>query len=146
MNLKNAIIAFYVYILLLLSFNAFAQSEKKFFEPGKVWLDTDGSSDWKAGLGVKMYYPNNVFPSGIEVKNNANSTLSVYPNPANQILNFKNIEIGSRVLISNMIGAIVVDQLMSEPKLNIGSLPEGIYILKVTGLDEQSGTIKIIKY
>ncbi len=107
---------------------------------------TDGSSDWKAGIGVKMYYPNGGFPSEIEGKYLANSTITVYPNPTSQILNFKNMELGSRVLVSNINGTIVMEQVLTEPKLNIGSLPEGIYILKVISLDYQFSTIKIVKY
>jgi hypothetical protein len=112
------------------------------YEYGK----TDGSSDWKAGIGVKMHYPNKGFPTGIEMENPQNLTPTVYPNPTSQILNFKNIEIGSRVFISNINGAIVMEQVLTEPQINIGRLQPGVYILKVKYKDDGFSTIKIVKY
>jgi hypothetical protein len=105
----------------------------------------DGSSDWKAGIGVEMYYPVNTFPSGIELNNPGNSTASVYPNPSSQILNFKNIEMGSRILICNITGAIVLEQVLTEPRISISRLQPGVYILKVYYNDERFCTIKIVK-
>ena len=107
--------------------------------------NTDGSSDWKAGIGVKMYYPNNELPSAIVIKNLMNSTITVYPNPASQILNFKNIEIGSKVLISNINGAVVMEQVLTDPQIDISMLSRGIYILKIANNNQHESNFKIIK-
>ena len=105
----------------------------------------ESSGDWKAGMGVKMYYPNNGFPSGITLRNLKDSKITVYPNPVNKILYFVNLENDSRVLVINTQGTTVMDQELVEPSLNMEELPEGIYILKVTSARNGLEVKKIIK-
>jgi len=111
------------------------------YEYGK----TDGSSDWKAGIGVKMYYPNNGFPTGIEKMPYLGSTIVAFPNPASETLSFISVEHGSRILFTNLSGIVVMDQIWEDSEMNIGNFAPGVYILKILCEDKLLKTMKIVK-
>ncbi len=107
---------------------------------------TDGSSDWKAGIGVEMYYPSIGFPIGIEEKDYQNSKSSVFPNPASEWIKIQNVEQNSLVTISTIEGKNVYQNLISsscESLIDIRNLRKGIYILSLKK-DSAVETRKII--
>lgn len=76
----------------------------------------------------KMYFSlytslNNLFGS---------STLAAYPNPAIDIISFKNIADTQTVItIFNLTGSKICDLPISNNSVNIASLEKGIYLIKV---------------
>ena len=81
---------------------------------------------------------------GIE-ENTCSPALSVYPNPATQMLNIKG-EGFERCTVVNALGQTVVSEPMvnGELHLNISHLSNGVYFVKCSG-DGTVETVKIIK-
>jgi hypothetical protein len=85
------------------------------------------------------------WPGALNVKNNTLNDVTLYPNPANDILTVKS-PFGSDVTIYNVLGASVksvkkVDALF---KMSISDLSSGLYIVRVTNNNKvfQSKLIK----
>ena len=81
---------------------------------------------------------------GIE-ENTCSPALSVYPNPATQMLNIKG-EGFDHCMVVNALGQTVVSEPMvnGELRLNISHLSNGVYFVKCSG-DGTVETVKIIK-
>jgi hypothetical protein len=83
-------------------------------------------------------------PTNVSTLKNENSSLIVYPNPANTVLNidFKTTTKQSQLFIMNILGETVsLVDISEKSKIDISSLPNGLYFLKT-----QSGqSIKFIK-
>jgi hypothetical protein len=60
----------------------------------------------------------------------------VYPNPANNVLNITDCE-GATVEIINVSGQIVLSQTNIDGKINISTVPDGFYLVKVNYRNSQ---------
>lgn len=87
-----------------------------------------------------------VFRGGVSVANYEASKLRIYPNPANNFVNFTNIEAIDSVKITDINGRVIknVQLGVAEGQINIGDLNAGMYILtaSVNGVEY---TTKIVK-
>ena len=72
--------------------------------------------------------------------------LSVYPNPATEILNIKSKKNILSVKITNYSGQEIVNRQQANPKVNIQNLHSGIYIIEVTFEDHTSSRTRFCKY
>ena len=70
---------------------------------------------------------------------------SIYPNPANNILNVKTSEKNLIVSIYNITGQCVIKQKTNTDKINIENLTPGLYIIKIEN-EKLSGTVKFTKF
>jgi uncharacterized repeat protein (TIGR01451 family) len=85
-------------------------------------------------------------PNGVEALNSL-SNISVYPNPADDVLNVEVKNNGwTEAVLSNTLGQTVAHQTLNTGtnKLNLSQLPAGIYVLNVRG-SNGSTSIKIEK-
>lgn len=76
------------------------------------------------------------------------TTIQMYPNPANAILNIESNEMLKTFSVYNVTGQEVLNTTTSETfkhELNISNLSKGIYFLKVTTANNLSQTLKFIK-
>ena len=64
------------------------------------------------------------------------STLYVYPNPANSMLNITGSNITS-VAITNLIGQVLYSQQYNSPQVqvDVSTLPTGMYLIRINGSD-----------
>ena len=51
--------------------------------------------------------------------------ISIYPNPSNNIIHIKNMEVNNSVYIFDLVGKQLLQS--QEPEINISELPSGIY-------------------
>ncbi len=72
--------------------------------------------------------------------------LSVYPNPATEILNIKSEKNISSVKITNYSGQEIVNRQQTNQQVNIQNLRPGIYIIEVTFEDHTSSRTRFCKY
>lgn len=81
------------------------------------------------------------------VQNGKANELSVYPNPANNVLNIANAEGIDKVEISNILGQSVMklDITENNQSVNISSLKKGVYIVSLFDNAKRVKTIKITK-
>ncbi|MBK7429407.1 MAG: T9SS type A sorting domain-containing protein [Bacteroidetes bacterium] len=85
-----------------------------------------------SGYGQTEDYKLNVSsnPTGIDHINS--TSIRIYPNPVNDLLNISNSENISSVSIYNMLGQEVLFSKMntSSGQINVSALPKGIYLVK----------------
>ena len=74
--------------------------------------------------------------------------IKVYPNPVNNILNYKtdnSVHI-KQIIITNQLGQIVKSTKILNNKIDVSSLTAGIYFVKFSDFDNNETVFKIIKY
>lgn len=83
--------------------------------------------------------------TGISEFNNAN--VSIYPNPVVDVLNVEMEEIPDLVQVVDMTGKVIKTQKTNSEKImvDVSSLPQGVYFVKVTFKNGQSTSAKFIK-
>ncbi len=86
--------------------------------------------------------------STVGLKNNSflSENISVYPNPTTGSLNIE-AENATKVQVVSMLGQLVKEEELKieNKKIDIGTLQNGVYFLKVFDKDKLIGTTKIIK-
>ncbi|MEM9885370.1 MAG: galactose oxidase-like domain-containing protein [Bacteroidota bacterium] len=68
--------------------------------------------------------------SGIEARTEATKTISIYPNPANDILSIKGVDEESLISVIDISGRVLIEAI-GQPQLDISELSAGIYFIKV---------------
>ena len=86
--------------------------------------------------------------SNIEIDSYIESSIKIFPNPAHDILNIhfvNGVENRKKIELVTITGQSILEKYISEKleTINIGSVLEGIYILKVIGKDNRIETEKI---
>ena len=71
------------------------------------------------------------------------SSSYVYPNPADNILNLSVDEV-DRVEIYNLLGKLMLSEANPDSKIDVSSIPQGLYIVKII-TDNDCYTEKFIK-
>ncbi|MCC6251667.1 MAG: T9SS type A sorting domain-containing protein [Bacteroidia bacterium] len=84
--------------------------------------------------------------TGIDEKqNNEAEGMVVYPNPANEYLNFLHFESNSTIIVTDMAGQLIIKtNLGSNQKLDISNLSSGIYFIRVQS-SKNVQTLKLLK-
>lgn len=74
------------------------------------------------------------------------SSLKIYPNPSSSTF-FINSDSNGTVVLFDLLGKIIQTQKLNSgtTTLDLGSTPNGVYLLKVTNEKNQSKTVKLIK-
>ena len=82
-------------------------------------------------------------PTNSNNKINKNA-ISVYPNPANDVLWISNVELGAKVIVRSIDGRVVLNQTANGNAISVASLNQGTYLVEVHA---QNGvaTTKFIK-
>lgn len=76
-----------------------------------------------------------------DVKNNA---VSLYPNPAKDVLNISGKQDYKSVKIYNMLGQLVMEKAFDKA-INVSTLDKGSYVISLTKQDNSAENIKFIK-
>lgn len=69
-------------------------------------------------------------PIGLE-ENKKNEEVIIYPNPANNFIQFQNIIPNSEVSIFNLNGELILKENINQNGLNVSSLPNGFYFIRI---------------
>ena len=70
--------------------------------------------------------------------------ITIYPNPANEILNIKNNERIKNVTIYDILGKVVLEKNVDFEQINISNLISGLYLVKIS-TESETVVKKIIK-
>lgn len=114
--------------------------------PGQTKIDVVAHD----GFTMRTYRVNFIFANAIE-EAQMNSNLLVYPNPVHNVLHIdcetKDKRI-NKVELYDIFGKLIKQQNVTthSTTIEIGELPNGIYLLRVAREDRTSSTMKIIKY
>jgi hypothetical protein len=82
----------------------------------------------------------------VDVKKvNNNHLFEIYPNPTSDLLNVRNIEVGSTLQIYDITGNEILSKVINSTTdvLNIANFSKGIYLVKVTG-KKVNGTMRLV--
>ena len=98
---------------------------------------------WKEERNITIYPACD--PSGVLNTTNSNSPIVVYPNPTSTRLYVQlALQETADYTLYNVVGQIMMqDKLLNSTFINIESLPEGIYYLKIIG--KENGIVKFVK-
>jgi len=69
-------------------------------------------------------------PVGANI-NTLNNNINIYPNPANNIINFSNIDNIVYIKIIDLTGKIIIEDSSGNNKINLSELNSGIYFIKI---------------
>ena len=96
-------------------------------------------------FGVSQFYLREDTTSGIEDYQALN--LKYFPNPATDIINVSAEDNMQSISIMNLSGQVVIKETprATHTQINIASLPQGVYVMKVNMEGDQSTIVKIIK-
>ncbi|MDG2150917.1 MAG: T9SS type A sorting domain-containing protein [Polaribacter sp.] len=126
-------------------------------EEGTNCYDTETYDDIELGMavkfgatGVKLLMDNirtSIQETALGTENNIKDALSisVYPNPATDIIAIKTPTKIKEIKAINILGQVTIDQNGPSEKLNISSLKSGIYILKIMQENGSIATKRFIK-
>ncbi len=111
-------------------------------DDGKIYL-----SDFNAG--VVIIQPFDTTLSSSESIATMNQTIKVYPNPASNNLTVEFKDNATRdISLSNMKGQVIIQQKNitgSKIILNTGNIAKGVYLLNITGKNENFSTKIVVK-
>jgi Secretion system C-terminal sorting domain len=96
--------------------------------------------------GRSEFIYNITSPNGAKVIAVTENNLKVYPQPANQIINVDNVEIGANLQLINLNGEVVkviYDSQTTSVELNIQDLVSGVYFVRKT-LGQKVDVAKIV--
>lgn len=71
---------------------------------------------------------------GTDVATEKIAPINLYPNPVKEILCFSGCEVGSRIMIYNICGTLLLDKTLVNDQLNVSSLSKGVYSVKIMDL------------
>lgn len=77
--------------------------------------------------------------------NESEASAVVYPNPANNLLNINSVNEITRLQIINVLGQEVLNQANPSNTIDISALENGIYIVKLTNVNNQISLINLRK-
>ncbi|MGB0403275.1 MAG: T9SS type A sorting domain-containing protein [Salibacteraceae bacterium] len=102
------------------------------YQPGTSWASASGIYHFDMDFHITYIKPKPVIkPTGIAENNN--DKVSVYPNPASNVLNIENLAGYSQISLVNSIGEVVLSEKInySSNQFDVSNLPSGIYVLQL---------------
>lgn len=93
----------------------------------------------KSGFGNQIYLDNINISFTTSIKHLNESNISLYPNPANDILYFKNIENETFVTLKNISGKLIKTEILDKKntQIELKKLAKGIYFIEIFELEKQ---------
>jgi hypothetical protein len=99
-----------------------------------------------AGFTINVVSPQTITGYDITgVENVENSTVSVYPNPFNDVLSLSGVESNSTIQIISVDGKTVYQGNATSSSLNTSNLSAGVYMLSITDVQGNRQVQKIVK-
>jgi len=102
-----------------------------------------GNAVW----GIDVNHVNNGFPvltrTDLSIDSHAEKELTIYPNPTNGMVNIEGANV-AQVQVYNLLGQ-KLRTFSNTNRINVGDLPKGVYLLRITDKEGKMYMEKIIK-
>lgn len=92
-----------------------------------VWNDNSSENPRQVTVNDNMTFV--AFFKGTGVDDNAQQLITLYPNPAKDVIRIEGLEIGSEIRIYNMNGALV-KAVAADHEIGVGELASGLYLVR----------------
>ncbi len=79
---------------------------------------------------------------GLNEKTNYNTSINIYPNPANNYITITGANASSKIVIYDLIGKVQINTILQNNKVPISALSPGVYWLEV----DMNTTKKVVKF
>ena len=99
---------------------------------------------FQSGYGNVIWIDNVRIVDGTGVEE-FDGTISIYPNPANNVLNISSSESVEQVVIYNVAGQVVMTENGNVQSMNISNLASGSYIVRIQTVDGNISNQRFIK-
>jgi hypothetical protein len=104
----------------------------------KILFELHSTDNGQFGMNTPAYFAfDNLtfFQSGVGLPQNSSASYAIYPNPAQDVVTLRETNYQTfSLIVSNAQGAVVVERDASqEHKIDVRSLPNGVYFLQMTG-------------
>lgn len=106
--------------------HAMSTSSKIYYSDTQLFLDNNGTTvSYNLSELRKAYFTTQQSTEEVE-----NQQLAIYPNPAKDVLNIKNLADNQEVTIYSMNGAVIMKTIVSgDAEINISELRPGMYVV-----------------
>jgi photosystem II stability/assembly factor-like uncharacterized protein len=97
---------------------------------------------WAVGAGTVIKYEN----PAVNTINIIKRQFEMYPNPANGLVNIKNVEVNSRITITDEIGRLVLDKISIDKLIQVKTMDfkPGVYLVSITNNRGENTSQKLI--
>ena len=111
--------------------HAMSTSSKIYYSDTQLFFDDNGTTvSYNLSELRKAYFSELQSTEEIE-----NQQLTIYPNPAKNVLNIKNIADNQEVTIYSMNGAVIMKTIVSgDAEINVSELRPGMYVVSAGNL------------
>ncbi len=111
--------------------HAMSTSSKIYYSDTQLFFDDNGTTISYNLSELRKAY----FAAPQDVEEVANQQLAIYPNPAKDVLNIKNLADNQEVTIYSMNGAVIMKTIASgNAEINISELRPGMYVVSAGNL------------
>lgn len=113
----------------------------------QVFIELAGMDFYSASANNEMYIDDVVLFNGIiGTEDFSAEKFSVYPNPVENMLNIKSVNVVDNVTVYDILGKVVLQENPGtiSPAINMSHLPSGSYLVNVT-IGNTSKTVKVLK-
>ena len=111
--------------------HAMSTSSKIYYSDTQLFFDDNGTIVSYNLSELRKAY----FAAPQDVEEVENQQLTIYPNPAKDVLNIKNLADNQEVTIYSMNGAVIMKTIVSgDAKININELRPGMYVVSAGNL------------
>ena len=122
--------------------------DKAGFERTTGYLNVDDIVEVTAPDGVTTVvygFDEGMFPVSVNPIDESVSNVVIYPNPVNNILNIKGIELAA-VEVYSIAGTMMISEEVSySNRIDVSSLPRGIYVVRMTDVKGMVALDKFLK-
>ncbi|GAL70892.1 T9SS type A sorting domain-containing protein [Jejuia pallidilutea] len=125
------------------NYSIIVDARSSFFFMDKMVLRRSDVSD---SVAFNLNNPESSCYNALSVDKNQLNQIKVYPNPTKDFINFDNLPVKSKLIISNIHGATVktIETVSKKQTINISDLKSGVYLISIDDINS-TYTKKIIK-
>lgn len=137
-------------------------TDRKTFESadnGATWTDFGGQGSWyfkamtkhNGALYGVIHSKDSIYIYGslttpVKAIPSPGSTISIYPNPAADMVNVQNTPVGSVIKVTDIVGTLIYSTTTTEQtaRINTSGFANGIYMVQVEGKEKSASTRLVV--
>jgi len=115
-----------------------------FFFDGTNWNLSSSASIFAGSLMIHPVFGDSLSTVDIQSHKEEKENVSIYPNPATDEVFISSSDKITKIIITDLLGNILMEEKNSFQKISVSSLPTGLYLLRTFNAKGSSSTQKLI--